>query len=109
MVDMISTSADVRLAARDFLPFAAFTPLVAAPAFLFDGVFIGATWTRGMRDAMAAAVVCGALAYLALKPWGNAGLWMAFLAFLALRGVMQGALFRRLEAATFAPGAPRPL
>lgn len=101
-IDGMSTSPEVRAAARDYLVFAALTPLVGAPAFLFDGVFIGATWTRAMRDAMLATFALATLVYFATQPFGNTGLWLTFLAFLALRGVMQGALYSRLERATFA-------
>ena len=50
----VSTNPAVREAARAFLPFAALTPLCGAMAFEFDGVFIGATWTRDMRNLMLA-------------------------------------------------------
>ncbi len=50
----------MRAFARDYLVFAALTPLAAAAAFAFDGVYIGATWTRAMRNLMLAALAVDA-------------------------------------------------
>ena len=49
-IDFVSTNPDVRVHARDYLVFAALTPLFGAAAFAFDGIYTGATWTRSMRD-----------------------------------------------------------
>ena len=103
-IDAVSTSPAVREAARAFLPFAALTPLCGAMAFEFDGVFVGATWTRDMRDLMLAALALYLGLFVALRPWGNAGLWTALLGFLAARGALQGWRYRALAGATF----PRP-
>jgi multidrug resistance protein, MATE family len=100
-IDFISTNDDVRASAKHFLLFAAATPLCGALAFLFDGVFIGATWTQAMRNAMLSALACYLGAYLLLTPFGNAGLWSALLIFLLVRGLFQALLYRKLLAATF--------
>jgi MATE family multidrug resistance protein len=105
-VDFVSTSPEVRETARKALVFAALSPLFSAVAFTFDGVFIGATWTVAMRNLMLVSFA----AYLALVwatiPLGNAGLWLAMLAFLGLRGAGQAlaypALMRRTFVARFA-------
>ncbi|ACA17664.1 MATE efflux family protein [Methylobacterium sp. 4-46] len=102
-IDAISTNPEVRALARLYLPFAALTPVVAAAAFAFDGIYIGATWTRPMRNLMVAALA----AYLAVlggvQGLGNTGLWLALLAFLAARGIGQGLLYPRLARAAFGP------
>ncbi|TIQ39281.1 MAG: MATE family efflux transporter, partial [Mesorhizobium sp.] len=49
LVALVTTSADVRVAADAYLPWAAFTALSGVLAFQMDGVFIGATWSRDMR------------------------------------------------------------
>ncbi|MET0605251.1 MAG: MATE family efflux transporter, partial [Beijerinckiaceae bacterium] len=102
LVDFISTSADVRATAREFLIFAALTPIAGALAFLLDGVFIGATWTRAMRDGMIASFAIAAIAFFATRPWGNAGLWTTFLVFLVARGVVLAAYYPALERKQFA-------
>ena len=100
-IDLVSTSPAVRAAARADLVFAALTPICGAMAFEFDGVFIGATWTRDMRNLMVAALAIYLALFFLLRPFGNAGLWMALLGFLVARGALQGWRYRALAGATF--------
>jgi MATE family multidrug resistance protein len=88
-IDFVTTNGDVRAYARDFLVFAALTPLCGVLAFEFDGVFTGATWTRDMRNLMLVALALYFVAFYALRGFGNAGLWTALLAFLFTRGLFQ--------------------
>lgn len=65
-------------------------PLVSMAAFVWDGVFIGVTATRGMLIAVGTACVLFFLLYFTLPDsWGNHALWTAFIAFLATRGIVQ--------------------
>jgi MATE family multidrug resistance protein len=65
---------------------------------LFDGVFIGATRTAEMRNGMALALVLfWALAFALTPVLGNHGLWLAFLAFMAARGLWLGLVYLRIE------------
>ena len=105
-IDFVSTNADVRMQAREYLVFAALTPLVGAAAFAFDGIYIGATWTRAMRDLMLIAFAAYGLALLGAGSIGNTGLWVAFLVFLAARGIGQAALWPRLARKSFAVSIP---
>ncbi len=100
-VDLVSTNPEVRELARGFLVFAALTPLVGAAAFAFDGIYIGATWTRAMRDLMLAALAVFAGVLWAGGSWGNAALWGAFLTFLGARGLGQAALYPGLARRAF--------
>ena len=52
----MTASADVRRMARDYLPFVLVAPLLGVFAFAFDGVYIGATWARDMRNLMVASL-----------------------------------------------------
>jgi MATE family multidrug resistance protein len=101
-IDFVSTNPDVRAHAREFLVFAALTPLFGAAAFAYDGIFIGATWTRAMRDLMLLAFALFATVVFFAEGLGNAGLWLAFLAFLAARGLGQAALSPGLTRQAFA-------
>jgi len=101
LVDLITTSPDVRLSARDYLALAALAPACGVLAYCFDGVFIGASWARDMRNLMVAAFAIYIGVWYLLTPWGNAGLWMAFLAFLLARGVLQAMRYPALMRATF--------
>jgi MATE family multidrug resistance protein len=88
-IDFISTNEAVRVYARAYLPYAALTPLLGALAFEFDGVYIGATWTREMRNLMLLALALYLAASFALRTLDNAGLWIALLTFLAARSIGQ--------------------
>jgi MATE family multidrug resistance protein len=103
-IDFVTTNGPVREAARTYLPYAALAPVVAAAAFAFDGIFIGATWTRAMRNLMliALAAFIAALGAVHVLSLGNAGLWIAFMTFLAARGVGQAIAYPRLARRTFA-------
>jgi MATE family multidrug resistance protein len=101
-IDFVSTNPEVREAARAFLPFAASAPLVGAMAFAFDGIYVGATWTRAMRDLMLLSFALYMATFYAASGLSNAGLWTAFLAFLGVRGIGQALLYPRLARRTFA-------
>jgi putative MATE family efflux protein len=88
LIDLISTGADVRLDAKAFLPWGAFTAVTGVLAFQMDGVFIGATWSRDMRNMMllSFAVYIASLVPLS-RLFGNAGVWAALHVFLVVRGI----------------------
>ena len=72
-------------------------PLAGFSAFLFDGIFIGATATHLMLKAMIVASVSFFLIYYGFRgAMGNHALWMAFITYLLLRGVMQGVMGRNI-------------
>ncbi|HEX2365507.1 MAG TPA: MATE family efflux transporter, partial [Bradyrhizobium sp.] len=90
--------AEVRAAAQSYLPYVVALPLIAVFAFLFDGVFIGATRTAEMRNGMAVALAAflGAVALL-MPAFGNHGLWLAMLVFMAARGIWLGVCYLRID------------
>ena len=77
LIDLLSVDTAVREAARVYLPWAIGAPLLGVWAFQLDGIFIGATRTADMRNAMLASTAVFLLAWWALQPWGNHGLWAA--------------------------------
>ena len=80
----------VILAAREYQPWTLLIPICGMAAFIWDGVYIGATATKGMLISMASGMLVFFLLYLWLVPWlGNHGLWIAFLVYLAMRGIIQ--------------------
>ncbi len=85
VIDILTTAQDVRAAARAFLPYMALMPLVSFAPFMLDGIFIGATRTRDMRNMMAVSAAIYLAAALLLMPlFDNHGLWVAlFVSFLA--------------------------
>lgn len=96
-IDLQSDIAEVRAVAHVYLPYLAALPLVAVWSYLLDGLFIGATRAREMRDAMLAAVILSLPLGWGLQFLGNHGLWLAFLAFMAIRGLSLGTLAWRLK------------
>lgn len=73
-------------------------PLAGMAAFVWDGVFIGMTRTRGMLVSAALAFAAFfAVYYLAPMQLGNNRLWLAFLSYLAMRGAVQSALYMRVR------------
>ncbi|MFI8480592.1 MATE family efflux transporter [Pseudomonas sp. NPDC078700] len=81
----------VRETAHNYLPYLALLPLIAVWSYLLDGLFIGATRAREMRNAMLIAVSISLPLGWLLQGLGNHGLWLAFLCFMALRGISLGA------------------
>ncbi|WP_049622111.1 MATE family efflux transporter [Frateuria defendens] len=96
-VDAQTNLPAVRAVAYAALPWLAALPLVAVWSYLLDGLFIGATRAREMRDGMLLSVALFALLAWAGRDWGNQGLWLAFLAFMAVRGASLGAIALRLR------------
>lgn len=63
-------------------------PLIAAPSYLLDGIFIGTAETRYMMYTMLFSTVLIYLpAWYLTKSWGNHGLWLAFALFNGARGL----------------------
>lgn len=74
-------------AARPYLPWAFFIPVVGVTAFILDGVFIGLTDTKGMLFSTVMAMVLFFIVYFVFRDWlANYALWLAFLSFLLMRG-----------------------
>jgi MATE family multidrug resistance protein len=101
-IDIMTASVDVRRIARDYLPFVIFAPLLGVFAFAFDGVYIGATWARDMRNLMLLSLLIFLGAWFALRSFGNAGLWAAFLVHYAARGGLQALRYPALLRKSFA-------
>lgn len=79
----------VRETTQRYLPWLIVSPLVSVWSFLYDGVFVGATRAREMRDIMLVStfVVFVPSAWFALQFLGNHGLWLSFMLFMASRGI----------------------
>ena len=101
LIDIMTANEDVRRGARGYLWFVALSPLLAVFAFAYDGVYIGATWARDMRNLMMLSLVIFLAAWLALRSFGNAGLWGALLVHYAARGGLQALRYPALLKASF--------
>ena len=96
ILELLTDTPEVVRCATEYLPLVALIPLVSYPAFLFDGIFIGMSFTSGMlRALIVATVIFFALHLLTSQLWGNTALWVAFLAYLGTRGIVQAIALRR--------------
>jgi MATE family multidrug resistance protein len=90
IITMMTSIDSVIHEAKRYLTWLVIMPIIAVWAYVFDGLFVGTTRSKEMRDSMFIAVlVCYLPAWYFLQPLGNDGLWFALLILLAARGVIQ--------------------
>lgn len=98
--------AEVRAQATAFLPYAALYVLLSFPAFQLDGIFIGATATRAMRNASIASFAAFVgLSLVLMERYDNLGLWLAFIAYVVARAAALGVAYPGLKRSV-GTGAP---
>lgn len=98
LIDLMTDLPQIRVEAHAVLPWLIASPLISVWSFLYDGVFVGATRAREMRDAMVLSAAVFIPAALWLENSGNHGLWLAFMLFMAARGISMGWWWRRIIA-----------
>lgn len=95
IVGILTDEAQVLEASRDYLCWIWLIPAAGAAAFIWDGVFIGITATRGMLVSSFLSALGFFIVYLlAESHLGNHGLWLAMIIYLALRGILQTIWYR---------------
>ena len=96
LINVLTDLPAVRETTLRYLPWMIASPLVSVWSFLYDGVYVGATRAREMRNIMVfSAFAVFIPAWFVLQPLGNDGLWLAFLLFLASRGIGMHIGYRR--------------
>ena len=96
IIGILTDLPEVREAATRYLPWMIASPLISVWCFIYDGVFVGATRARAMRDIMIVSTLAIFLpAWYFLQPLGNDGLWLAFMVFMASRGIGMHIGYRR--------------
>ena len=98
---------DLLIGARPYLIWIAIAPPINSVAYIWDGVFIGATASTPMRNSMLASTVVFLFAYVLLKGLGNHGLWLALTLFSIARGATLTALAPKHIFSLNAPQKPR--
>ncbi|MCA9632455.1 MAG: MATE family efflux transporter [Myxococcales bacterium] len=97
-VRSLTSIEEVRREALRFIPLAALYILLSFAAFQLDGVFVGATRTRDMRNASVISMCVFVVAsWPLMKSFGNRGLWFAFIGYVVLRALALGAHLRGLR------------
>jgi MATE family multidrug resistance protein len=79
LVTLITTDPAIRAQAMAMLPYCALIPLLGVPSWLLDGIFIGATRGRILRNAALLATLAYLATDYALRGLGEAGVWSALL------------------------------
>jgi len=84
--------------AKEYLGWVLLIPVAGFAAFLWDGIFVGMTASKQMRNSMFVAMVSFFIIYFLFKSsMGNNALWFAFITYLAMRGIMQAVIFRKIK------------
>lgn len=97
-LSILSGDEGVISASKEYYAWAAVVPFAGFAAFVWDGVFIGATMTRQLLVSMAGAVCCFFAVFFTFShTMGNHALWLAFIVYLFMRGVLQTWLFLRMK------------
>ena len=95
IVRLLTDEPQVRDVARDYIWWIWLVPAAGAAAFIWDGIFVGITATRGMLvSTIVATLSFGAVYLLTRDSWGNDGLWLAQVVYLAMRGILQTVWYR---------------
>lgn len=96
IIRILTDLPEVRSTATRYLPWMIVSPLVSVWCFLYDGVYVGATRAKEMRNIMFVSTVVVFLpAWYLLQPLGNHGLWLAFMLFMASRGIGMHIAYRK--------------
>ena len=104
IITLMSNAQSVQATALEYLPWMVITPLVGVFAWILDGIFIGATRTREMRNMMVISLGIYLLAIALLLPsFGNHGLWGALLVLFGVRGITLALVYPRIERDIKAP------
>jgi len=106
IIALLTDLPEVRAAAAVYAPWAAFVPIAGFAAFQLDGIFVGATASAAMRNAM----ILSALVYFPLSTWlagayGNHGIWAAVHALFALRAATMLLAYPGVERGVSTPTA----
>lgn len=98
IISLLTNQNELELAVQNYLGIIVLIPILAHWCFLYDGVFVGLSRARAMRNSMLiSSLVVFAPAWWVLSAHQNFGLWIALLAFLAARGITLGIYFNYLS------------
>jgi MATE family multidrug resistance protein len=97
LVSIMTDIEEVKVTARVYLPWIIISPLISVWCFQLDGIFIGATKGKEMRDMMLVSTFLFFLpAWYLLQGYGNHGLWLALMIFFLARGLTLAFAWSRL-------------
>jgi len=88
LIVLMTSSEELRESSKIYVYWVIAAPILAAPAFILDGIFIGATRTKDMRNCMVISfgIYC-LVVWLLYEPFGNQGLWAALMVMFIVRAL----------------------
>ena len=96
-VKIISDNQDIIGQIQPYYPYLAAIPVITFAAFLWDGIYIGATASKAIRNTIiiSSLLVFLPLWWLLVPSYGNHGLWIAFLSFMLARGITMTVSYKK--------------
>ena len=94
---LLTSQSDIIKKAQPFIPWVIAIPLASFGSFIWDGIFIGATASREMRNALLAAafLVFAPVFFFLNQVWENHALWLGMVLFMLARGVFQTLMYKK--------------
>ena len=95
---LLTSDSQVVAASGEYFGWAVLIPLAGMAAFVFDGIFVGITRSKSMLASTAIASATFFALFFGLHGWmGNHALWLAFLVYLMVRGIVLYVVFRKMQ------------
>ena len=95
-LSLLTSDKQVIAASGEYFWWAVLIPLSGMSAFVFDGIFVGITQSKSMLCSTAVASASFFGLFFGLHPfWGNHALWLAFILYLLLRGIVLFVIYRK--------------
>lgn len=98
LIAVMTKSLELQLFTQKYLFWMIIAPILAFPAFILDGIFIGATRTKDMRNGMAISFVIFCLSvWLLFDSYGNDGLWASMMILFVVRALTLSIKYFNIE------------
>lgn len=97
ILKLLTSQTEVIASAQPYLIWVILVPIATFASFIWDGVYIGATASKAMRNTLliSAFVVFTPVYYFLSPHFGNHALWLAMILFMFSRGVVQTILYKK--------------
>ena len=96
-VKIISDNTEILTEVQPYYIYMIIIPLITFTAFIWDGIYIGATASKAIRNTMIISTIFVFIPswYVLMPRFGNHGLWMAFLCFMIARGLAMTLMYKK--------------
>ena len=96
-VKIISDNTEILTEIKPYYIYMIIIPLITFAAFIWDGIYIGATASKAIRNTMIISSIFVFIPswYILMPRFGNHGLWIAFLFFMIARGAAMSLMYKK--------------